>query len=91
MFYQVCKVTGKNSNPCEENKVDGTDIIELAAKPYNNMRLICDCIGILKERYTDIESRFPKQTSWKNTKKKSTKCRMVFRAVVQNKTGQRRK
>jgi len=88
MFYQVCKVTGKNSNPCEENKVDGTDIIELAAKPYNNMRLICDCIGILKERYTDIESRFPKQTSWKNTKKKSTKCRMVFRAVVQNKTGQ---
>jgi len=88
MFYQVCKVTGKNSNPCEENKVDGTDVIELAAKPYNNMRLICDCIGILKERYTDIESRFPKQTSWKNTKKKSTKCRMVFRAVVQNKSGQ---
>jgi len=88
MFYQVCKVTGKNSNPCEESKVDGTDVIELTAKPYNDMRLICDCIGILKERYTDIESRFPKQTSWKNTKKKSTKCRMVFRAIVQNRTGQ---
>jgi len=88
MFYQVCKVTGKNSNPCDEKRVDGTDVIELTAKPANNMRLICDCVGILKERYTDIEARFPKQTSWKNAKKKSTKCRMVFRAFVENKSGQ---
>jgi len=88
MFYQVCKVAGKNSHPCEEKTLDGTDVIEMAAKPHNDMRLICDCIGILKERYTDIEARFPEQTSWKNSKKKSTKCRMVFRAIVQNRSGQ---
>ena len=88
IFYQVCKVTGKNSNPCDENRVDGTDIIELLAKPHNDMRVICDCVGILKERFSDIETRFPKENSWKGLKKKSTKCRMVFRTVVENRNGQ---
>jgi len=88
MFYQVCKVTGKNSNPCDENRVDGTDMIELRAKPHNDMKVICDCVGILKERFTDIEARFPQQKSWKNSAKKSTKCRMVFRTIVENRTGQ---
>jgi hypothetical protein len=88
MFYQVCKVTGKNSNPCDENRVDGTDIIELLAKPHNDMRVICDCVGILKERFVDIEARFPNENSCKSSKKKSTKCRMVFRTVVENRDGQ---
>ena len=88
MFYQVCKVTGKNSNPCDENRFDGTDVIGLLAKPHNDMRVICDCVGILKERFADIEARFPNQNSWKSSKKKSTKCRMVFRTVVENRDGQ---
>ena len=28
MFYQVCRVTGKHSSPCEEIKISGTDVIE---------------------------------------------------------------
>jgi len=87
MFYQVCKVTGKNSNPCDEKRENGTDIIELLAKPHNDMRVICDCVGILKERFSDIEARFPQQDAVRNTKKISTKCRMVFRTVVENKRG----
>jgi len=88
MFYQVCKVTGKNSNPCDERKIDGTDIIEISSEPHNDMTIICDCVGILKERFADVEARFPKQKTWKNSKKKSTKCRLVFRAVVENLSGQ---
>eukprot|EP00092_Neocalanus_flemingeri_P000980 GFUD01001047.1.p1 GENE.GFUD01001047.1~~GFUD01001047.1.p1 ORF type:complete len:1175 (-),score=239.54 GFUD01001047.1:671-4195(-) len=88
MFYQVCKVTGKNSNPCDEKKIDGTDIIEISSEPHNDMTIICDCVGILKERFADVEARFPKHKTWKNSKKKSTKCRLVFRAVVENRNGQ---
>merc|ERR1719268_350914 len=75
MFYQVCKVTGKNSNPCGEKKLDGTDVIELSFEPHlGNMTIVCDCVGILKERFADVEARFPKLKTWKNVKKKSTKC-----------------
>eukprot|EP00091_Calanus_sinicus_P003072 TRINITY_DN13220_c0_g1_i1.p2 TRINITY_DN13220_c0_g1~~TRINITY_DN13220_c0_g1_i1.p2 ORF type:complete len:119 (-),score=14.59 TRINITY_DN13220_c0_g1_i1:92-448(-) len=88
MFYQVCRVTGKNSNPCEEKKIDGTDIIEITAEPQSDMAIICDCVGILKERFADVEARFPKHKNWKNSKKKSTKCRIVFRATVENMRGE---
>jgi len=88
MFYQVCRVTGKNSNPCEERKIDGTDILEIPFEPHNDMTIICDCVGILKERFADVEARFPKHKTWRNAKKKSTKCRLVFRTVVENRKGE---
>eukprot|EP00092_Neocalanus_flemingeri_P011370 GFUD01012252.1.p1 GENE.GFUD01012252.1~~GFUD01012252.1.p1 ORF type:complete len:1220 (+),score=249.90 GFUD01012252.1:554-4213(+) len=88
MFYQVCRVTGKNSNPCEEKKIDGTDVIEITSEPQNDMTIICDCVGILKERFADVEARFPKHKNWKNSKKKSTKCRLVFRTTVENLRGE---
>ncbi|KAE8746745.1 hypothetical protein FOCC_FOCC006493, partial [Frankliniella occidentalis] len=61
MFYQACRVCGKNSTPC-------------------------DCVGILKERNVDVEHRFPDQTT-SRSKKKSTRCRMVFRATIMNDDG----
>jgi len=88
MFYQVCRVTGKNSNPCEEKKIDGTDIIEITSELQTDMTIICDCVGILKERFADVEARFPKHKNWKNSKKKSTKCRLVFRTTVENSRGE---
>ena len=87
MFYQVCRVTGKHSSPCQENKINGTDVIEILSDPLSDNVVICDCIGILKERFADVEQRFPKHKNWKSNKKKSTKCRMVFRAAVENSSG----
>lgn len=86
MFYQACRVSGKNSTPCIERKVDGTVVIEVDLDPSKDMVVTCDCVGILKERNVDVEHRFPDQTAARN-KKKSTRCRMVFRTVVQNDDG----
>lgn len=86
MFYQACKVSGKNSTPCNEKKVEGTMFIEIEFKPENDMIVTCDCVGILKERNVDVEHRFPDHLSQKN-KKKSTRCRMVFRTQINNEDG----
>ncbi|XP_062539597.1 nuclear factor of activated T-cells 5 isoform X2 [Armigeres subalbatus] len=86
MFYQACKVSGKNSTPCVERKLEGTMVIEVDMKPENDMTVTCDCVGILKERNVDVEHRFPNQ-SGPRAKKKSTRCRMVFRAAVTNEDG----
>ena len=51
MFYQACKVSGKNSTPCNEKKVDGTILIEIELKPESDMTVTCDCVGILKVNY----------------------------------------
>lgn len=48
MFYQACKVSGKNSTPCNEKKFEGTILIEIDLKPENDMTATCDCVGILK-------------------------------------------
>lgn len=48
MFYQACKVSGKNSTPCNEKKVEGTIVIEIDLKPESDMTATCDCVGILK-------------------------------------------
>lgn len=48
MFYQSCKVSGKNSTPCNEKKVEGTIVIEIDLKPDTDMIATCDCVGILK-------------------------------------------
>ena len=46
----------------------------------------CDCVGILKERNVDVEQRF-KEAASRSGRKKSTKCRLVFRAAVTNARG----
>lgn len=74
-------MSGKNSTPCSEIKTEGTMVIEIEMKPENDMTVICDCVGILKERNVDVEHRFPNQSTARN-KKKSTKCRMVFRTKI---------
>lgn len=48
MFYQACKVSGKNSTPCNEKKIEGTILIEIDLKADSDMTATCDCVGILK-------------------------------------------
>ncbi|KAF2883938.1 hypothetical protein ILUMI_22230 [Ignelater luminosus] len=86
MFYQACRVSGKNSTPCVEKKLDGTVVIELQLDPAKDMVGTCDCVGILKERNVDVEHRFPDQIG-SRSKKKSTRCRMVFRTTITHDNG----
>ena len=88
LFYQVCRVSGKNSGPCEEVKINGTDVIEVVSDPATDSTVVCDCVGILKERFADVEQRFPKHKNWKTSKKKSTKCRLVFRTSIETSAGE---
>ena len=38
MFYQACKVSGKNSTTCKERRsADGTSMIEITVLPENDM------------------------------------------------------
>ncbi|XP_014219918.1 nuclear factor of activated T-cells 5-like isoform X2 [Copidosoma floridanum] len=89
MFYQACRVSGKNSTPCTERKVDGTIVIEVDMDPLKDMLVTCDCVGILKERNVDVEHRFPHEAGilQGRSKKKSTRCRMVFRASITHDDG----
>ena len=61
-------------------------VIEIELKPENDMTVVCDCVGILKERNVDVEHRLGRNhtlaASVTRNKKKSTKCRMVFRAKI---------
>lgn len=50
MFYQACRVSGKNSTPCTEIKIAGTLVIQIELDPAKEMKVICDCVGILKVR-----------------------------------------
>lgn len=81
LFYQACKVTGKNCTPCTERVIDGTCVIEINMMPETEMTVSCDCIGILKERNVDVEQRLP-YFGLARCKKRSTKCRMVFRVNI---------
>lgn len=92
MFYQACRVSGKNSTPCTERKEDGTVLIEIDLDPVKNWQVTCDCVGILKERNVDVEHRFGEQlavggAAMVRGKKKSTRCRMVFRTQIVNADG----
>ncbi|XP_031785225.1 nuclear factor of activated T-cells 5 isoform X8 [Nasonia vitripennis] len=89
MFYQACRVSGKNSTPCVERKVDGTIVIEVDMDPAKEMLVTCDCVGILKERNVDVEHRFPQEAGilQGRSKKKSTRCRMVFRTTIAHDDG----
>lgn len=37
LFYQACKVTGKNCTPCSERVIDGTCVIEINMAPESEM------------------------------------------------------
>ncbi|XP_076670317.1 nuclear factor of activated T cells 3 isoform X3 [Andrena cerasifolii] len=89
MFYQACRVSGKNSTPCVERKIDGTIVIEVDMDPTKDMMVTCDCVGILKERNVDVEHRFPQEAGilQGRSKKKSTRCRMVFRTMLAHPDG----
>lgn len=82
-FYQACKVCGKNSTPCNEKDVDGTTVIEVELNEANEMAASIDCVGILKLRNADVEQRI----GIAKAKKKSTKARMVYRAIFQKPCG----
>lgn len=47
MFYQVCRVTGKNSTPCQERQVEGTAVIETVLEPESDMTMRSVCIIII--------------------------------------------
>ncbi|XP_041982828.1 uncharacterized protein LOC121735773 isoform X3 [Aricia agestis] len=95
MFYQACRVSGKNSTPCKEKKEDGTVVIEIDLEPAKNWIVTCDCVGILKERNVDVEHRFGEAfgggagggAQAARGKKKSTRCRMVFRTEIVDAAG----
>lgn len=82
LYYQACKVSGKNSTPCREMKKENTDVILIDMDPDKDRIVVCDCVGILKERHSDIEGKVPpnKRVNWK---KKTTKCRIVFRVELE--------
>ncbi|KAB7499036.1 Nuclear factor of activated T-cells 5 [Armadillidium nasatum] len=85
LFYQACKVSGKNSTPCSEERIHGTTVLEILMQPEKDMTVSCDCVGILKERNVDVEQRMKSFVT--RGKKKSTKCRLVFRTKVTLKSG----
>ena len=94
MFYQVCRVPGKQSAAAraQETRVRGTTYLELwpdpRTGPGRGQGFVCDCIGILKERFSDVETRFPNDsTQWKEEKRKSSHCRLVFAATVETPGG----
>ncbi|XP_078689759.1 uncharacterized protein LOC144921032 isoform X3 [Branchiostoma floridae x Branchiostoma belcheri] len=82
-FYQACKVTGRNTTPCTERDIEGTTVIEVPLDPTNNMTQSLDCVGILKLRNADVEARIGLARS----KRRSTRCRLVFRVHVPREDG----
>ena len=60
------------------------------ACPDNDMQVTVDCVGILKERNVDVEQKLTRfkarsegdQSVTIPTKKRSTRCRLVFRAQI---------
>ena len=90
LYYQACKVSGKNSTPCREMKTENTDVILIDMEPDKDRKVVCDCVGILKERHSDIEGKVPpnKRVNWK---KKTTKCRIVFRVELEPEPGSEKK
>ena len=69
-------------------KKENTDVILIDMDPDKERIVVCDCVGILKERHSDIEGKIApnKRVNWK---KKTTKCRLVYRTEIENSKGQR--
>ena len=87
MFYQICRVAGKGPDTCIEQRSNGTNYIELSSEQRCGNVYVCDCIGILKQRFSDVEGNFPNDSAWKDAKRKSTHCRLVFKTTVENESG----
>ncbi|XP_037069408.1 nuclear factor of activated T-cells 5-like [Pollicipes pollicipes] len=103
LFYQSCRVTGKTASPSEELVLNGTVVIQTTMTPEpdgSGVSARCDCLGILKQRNVDIESRVaeaggPMTTASAGRRPsalrkgaRATSCRLVFRVTIVNGRGQ---
>ncbi|AWP02483.1 putative nuclear factor of activated T-cells cytoplasmic 2-like [Scophthalmus maximus] len=78
-FYQVHRITGKTvTTPSMERMINGTKVLEIPLEPKNHMRVMIDCVGILKLRNADIELR----NGETDIGRKNTRVRLVFRVHI---------
>lgn len=78
-FYQVHRITGKTvTTPSMERMIIGTKVLEIPLEPKNHMRVVIDCVGILKLRNADIELR----NGETDIGRKNTRVRLVFRVHI---------
>ncbi|XP_031157885.1 nuclear factor of activated T-cells, cytoplasmic 2 isoform X1 [Sander lucioperca] len=84
-FYQVHRITGKTvTTPSMERMIHGTKVLEIPLEPKNHMRVVIDCVGILKLRNADIELR----NGETDIGRKNTRVRLVFRVHIPQPGGQ---
>ncbi|XP_051271584.1 nuclear factor of activated T-cells, cytoplasmic 2 [Dicentrarchus labrax] len=84
-FYQVHRITGKTvTTPSMERIINGTKVLEIPLEPKNHMRVVIDCVGILKLRNADIELR----NGETDIGRKNTRVRLVFRVHIPQPGGQ---
>nr|XP_046239093.1 nuclear factor of activated T-cells, cytoplasmic 2-like [Scatophagus argus] len=84
-FYQVHRITGKTvTTPSMERMINGTKLLEIPLEPKNHMRVVIDCVGILKLRNADIELR----NGETDVGRKNTRVRLVFRVHIPQSGGQ---
>ncbi|KAG7493633.1 nuclear factor of activated T-cells, cytoplasmic 2-like [Solea senegalensis] len=84
-FYQVHRITGKTvTTPSMERVISGTKVLDIPLEPTNHMRVMIDCVGILKLRNADIELR----NGETDIGRKNTRVRLVFRVHVPQSGGQ---
>uniref|UniRef100_A0A8C7Z4E0 RHD domain-containing protein n=1 Tax=Oryzias sinensis TaxID=183150 RepID=A0A8C7Z4E0_9TELE len=84
-FYQVHRITGKTvTTPSFETMINGTKVLEIPLEPQNHMRVLIDCVGILKLRNADIELR----NGETDIGRKNTRVRLVFRVHIPQHGGQ---
>uniref|UniRef100_A0A3Q0SBJ9 RHD domain-containing protein n=1 Tax=Amphilophus citrinellus TaxID=61819 RepID=A0A3Q0SBJ9_AMPCI len=78
-FYQVHRITGKTvTTPSMERLISGTKVLEIPLEPKNHMKVVIDCVGILKLRNADIELR----NGETDIGRKNTRVRLVFRVHI---------
>nr|XP_040059650.1 nuclear factor of activated T-cells, cytoplasmic 2-like isoform X2 [Gasterosteus aculeatus aculeatus] len=84
-FYQVHRITGKTvTTPSMERWMNGTKVLEIPLEPKNHMKVMIDCVGILKLRNADIELR----SGETDVGRKNTRVRLVFRVHIPQPGGQ---
>ncbi|XP_077430500.1 nuclear factor of activated T-cells, cytoplasmic 2 [Vanacampus margaritifer] len=78
-FYQAHRIAGKTvTTPSMERMINGTKVLEIPLQPKDNMRVVIDCVGILKRRNADIELR----NGETDVGRKNTRVRLVFRVHI---------
>ncbi|XP_005807618.2 nuclear factor of activated T-cells, cytoplasmic 2 [Xiphophorus maculatus] len=83
-FYQVHRITGKTvTTPSLERIISGTKVLEILLEPKSHMRVVIDCVGILKLRNADIELR----NGETDIGRKNTRVRLVFRVHIREPGG----